>query len=619
MSENKLAFIKDYSSRYYKLGLFLVTLVICSAAIFTVSIKTLLSEEVEVTLSEVTTQGAAFIDERIANTLDSIVTISIFDVISDPGVDVTEKVAKLKPEVARKGFVRMGIADLNGNSLTTDGLNANISHRDYFKKSLNNELVLSDVLVDLNNDKEFVVVYSAPIFRDGNIVGVLFAVDEKNKLNQLLEQIYYSGRANSYLINSDMEVLMTSEQVVIPPHTSLFSIVNDYSAGSTDKIKSDITKQKNGVGSYIYKNDKKFVGYSRIKNTDNWYMFISSPEEVVLERADKITNLVITLLLSLSLVFIFLIYHTNKMNTQFVKELAENEERYRIINEHTNDIIIDWDLKNKFIFTTTAWKDIFGFQLEVFPDDSFNLENIYPEDNVLLADGIKTLLDGSSPAPIDIRLKDKNDNYLWFNFTMVGIFDEQIPTRIISVLKDINDAKVRQNLLKTKAEYDPLSKLFNRATFEENAQEEIKIAKILMKRLAFIFVDIDDFRFFNNNFGHAFGDRVISFIGGNLKKHVEGKGFAGRNGGDEFIMCINKDSVVDDIENFVLTLMSDLKQGIPVREDTNNTPVGCSIGIVFYPDLTDNYDDLVKNADAGMYQAKKSGKGTYTIITKMEV
>lgn len=200
MPKNKLEFIREYTSKYYKVGLFLIALVIVSALMFTISIKDLLRKEVEVTLSEVTTQGAAVIDEKIANALDSIASITTLDIISNPDINLTEKVNKLQAEVVRKGFIRMGIANLNGDAVTTDGITTNIGHRDYFKKTLQGEWTLSDVLKDLTNEQELIVVYSVPIFRDNNIVGVLFAVDEKEGLNQLLEQIYYSGKANSYVI-----------------------------------------------------------------------------------------------------------------------------------------------------------------------------------------------------------------------------------------------------------------------------------------------------------------------------------------------------------------------------------------------------------------------------------
>ena len=116
------------------------------------------------------------------------------------------------------------------------------------------------------------------------------------------------------------------------------------------------------------------------------------------------------------------------------------------------------------------------------------------------------------------------------------------------------DKKSEMKLIK-RANYDSLTELFNRIAFNKHVENELLLAKIRKDKRAILFIDIDDFKHYNDNYGHACGDDVLKFIAQTIKNQVLDCGFAGRYGGDEFVICLNSSNVVDNIENFAKAII----------------------------------------------------------------
>ena len=166
--------------------------------------------------------------------------------------------------------------------------------------------------------------------------------------------------------------------------------------------------------------------------------------------------------------------------------------------------------------------------------------------------------------------------------------------------------------LENKAMIDPLTQLYNRRMFEEMANEAMNQFPVHSQAqypyLIFMFIDIDDFKNFNDRFGHEFGDRVIRFIGHTIRNTVGNLGFACRHGGDEFIICISHEDTIRDINDFLKRLMDRLAAGMNVRKN-ETIEVHCSIGVVSFPQHGSTLDELISHADDEMYNVKESGKG----------
>ena len=320
--------------------------------------------------------------------------------------------------------------------------------------------------------------------------------------------------------------------------------------------------------------------------------------------------LVFIVIALLSIIFIYIL----KNKKEYIEALKISDYRYKIISEQTENIIFDWDLTKNTTYFSAAWNNKFTCSppLNILTDD---FSSLYSADIPLLKTAIAKLVTGEQIAAFDVRVKTAHQKFVCVNIHPTLIFNEEKkPIRIIGVITDVTARRLKEIEIKQKTEYDALSKLLNRITFEERARQTLETAASNQQPLAFLFVDIDDFRLFNNEYGHAFGDRVITFIGSCLNNFAHNIGFAGRNGGDEFIVCVTDPNSINNIEYITNRLQAFLKDGLHARESDPKISVGSSIGIVKFPESGKTYDELIKKADEGMYKAKAAGKGRYYLL-----
>lgn len=156
------------------------------------------------------------------------------------------------------------------------------------------------------------------------------------------------------------------------------------------------------------------------------------------------------------------------------------------------------------------------------------------------------------------------------------------------------------------AQHDPLTGLPNRALFNDRLQQELARAKRQDGRFAMVFLDLDQFKPINDNYGHAIGDQILKEVAKRLQKCVRAADTVGRIGGDEFVVLLahlsETDHVLELADKFRLALKA------PFAVNGQPLPLSCSVGVAVYPDNGTDAITLVKNADEAMYRAKDAGR-----------
>lgn len=126
-------------------------------------------------------------------------------------------------------------------------------------------------------------------------------------------------------------------------------------------------------------------------------------------------------------------------------------------------------------------------------------------------------------------------------------------------------------------------------------------------------MDVDNFKYVNDNFGHMFGDEVLITVADIIKDAVEDCGVAGRIGGDEMMIFIENVADRAELKSVLRTIRTNVEWAYKgVRDDLH---LSCSMGAAAWPKDADNYDDLFKIADKMLYRAKENGKNRYIIYT----
>ncbi len=177
--------------------------------------------------------------------------------------------------------------------------------------------------------------------------------------------------------------------------------------------------------------------------------------------------------------------------------------------------------------------------------------------------------------------------------------------RIIGVTQDITERKASEEELYRSANYDPLTKLRNRPNFMDSANQLLAQASRHEQQLAFLFIDLDNFKPVNDTFGHDVGDLALQEFSSKLLSVLREEDIACRFGGDEFVVLLPYIEHAEDAEDVAHRLIEILKQ--PFSASGLNSSVQGSIGISIYPKDGISCKELIRRADEAMYEAKRAG------------
>lgn len=168
---------------------------------------------------------------------------------------------------------------------------------------------------------------------------------------------------------------------------------------------------------------------------------------------------------------------------------------------------------------------------------------------------------------------------------------------------------------------DPLTRLPNRSLFIKYLELSIQQYKQPKEAFAVFFIDLDEFKRVNDNFGHQAGDELLGEVAqtlmnsltkmGQTRTHQESQCMIARVGGDEFLLRLSGIRKQEAVAKFASDIVNSLKQPVYLSSVGESVVVGASVGVALYPDSGKSSEDLVKSADMAMYSAKENGKGRY--------
>ncbi|PTU31464.1 sensor domain-containing diguanylate cyclase [Stenotrophobium rhamnosiphilum] len=179
-------------------------------------------------------------------------------------------------------------------------------------------------------------------------------------------------------------------------------------------------------------------------------------------------------------------------------------------------------------------------------------------------------------------------------------------TGFIEVFSDITEQKEREDSLYQRATRDALTGVFSRGHFVEMANMEIDRARRFGEPLSVAMIDIDHFKAVNDTYGHAAGDKVIIALAQAVAGFIRKIDFIGRIGGEEFALLLpraNKEPALEVAQRLRLILA---EKSVDIGDATINFTV--SIGVAALRPTTRDLPDLMRNADAALYKAKREGR-----------
>jgi diguanylate cyclase (GGDEF)-like protein/PAS domain S-box-containing protein len=189
----------------------------------------------------------------------------------------------------------------------------------------------------------------------------------------------------------------------------------------------------------------------------------------------------------------------------------------------------------------------------------------------------------------------------------------QCNIRDITERKQAQDALLKsQALLREQSVRDHLTGLFNRRYMEETLERELLRAARKQLSLGMIMLDVDDFKRFNDTWGHAAGDEILRELGGLLLRQVRGEDIACRYGGDEFIIVLPDASREVTRERAEL-VCEHAKQFHLQFEGQSLAAVTLSLGVAVFPEHGATSTGILRAVDAALYRAKHEGRGRVVV------
>lgn len=226
----------------------------------------------------------------------------------------------------------------------------------------------------------------------------------------------------------------------------------------------------------------------------------------------------------------------------------------------------------------------------------------------------------SEPRVLEFRMLRRDFTPVHVEATLVDLGDDPATGGTIITLRDVAERRLYETDLRRQAFHDQLTGLANRGHFFDRVEHALERCLRNGDRISVLYMDLDGFKRINDSLGHAFGDRVLAVVGERLSWSVRGGDMAARLGGDEFAVLLEEQAtpqaalaIAERIQSAVAT---------PIGVDGRQVRVGVSIGIASSETLGEAgatvtleplasgvlADELVRNADVAMYEAKHGGK-----------
>lgn len=283
--------------------------------------------------------------------------------------------------------------------------------------------------------------------------------------------------------------------------------------------------------------------------------------------------------------------------TTKANELEIREQQYRSLFAYHAEPIFLFDFYGEVLSVNEAGSSVLGHDTETLIGSNI-LDIIEQKDRTNYATVLHTLKNGR-PQTLDVDVvTEDGSKRVWQLMNIPMIIDGEVEG-IYAIVKDITQMIVQQEQIYYQANHDSLTGLHNRYAL----QEQIERLILEGRPFSLMFSDLDGFKEINDQFGHHMGDELLQHIGHQLQHALLPNEYAGRLGGDEFIVVAEHGD-----DELLVERLRRLVYRPPYFMNGTLVEIHASIGIVRYPEHGSTLKHLLANADLAMYKAKEKGR-----------
>lgn len=495
--------------------------------------------------------------------------------------------------------------------------------------------------------------YTLPITYQSIVYGYVKLTLKADFLKNLLDSISSDEFTHFVLVDSKENVICSNANKTLT--------LSEYNSSFKCNIILTDTFKKPGSNSNIYDDrhglNYKTLIYNTVPNTyivgnkDYWtFVCVSDTSSIISKTfsgiAESYVLVAVLILIALVTAFVFnfqkwsdldKICDTLKQFTRGavppklvvnnrgdIKELADNinlisadaMENYKLIsqiNEMTKNVVFEYNMPEDRVRVFGNFNKYFGFRPK---SESFKDSFLCADSNCVIASQKHEFAEFFDKAFAGESLSKEFNfetiykDYAWWRIQSMPIVEDDKIVKVLFVMVNTDRIKKREANLRRLAEYDQLTQIYNRKTFEVTLTNEIDVFTMRNHKTSVMFIDIDDFKHYNDDYSHAVGDEILVFVAKTITELVKKHGFCGRYGGDEFVICFREDQNVKS-DTLARTIISKFSAGFDSSIVNHHFKVNCSIGINYLVEGKSDIYSIMKCADEAMYSIKKKQKNGF--------
>lgn len=307
---------------------------------------------------------------------------------------------------------------------------------------------------------------------------------------------------------------------------------------------------------------------------------------------------------------------TTREVNRLVSELSASDERYALVLAGANDGIYDIDLARGTGYFSPRANEMLGFAPETLEiEDDGLLPRIHPEDHPRFMHVYGDAIGHAAPVlDCEVRLIREDGQPLWIKTRAAIVYGEDgRAIRIVGSLTDISERKRHEEQLLRDAFHDRLTGLPNRALLTDRLSQQIRLSdRRGAAPFTLLLLDLDNFKTINDSMGHPVGDEMLVSVARRLEAAIRPGDTVARLGGDEFAVLV--EGIGD--ESGMALVLARLQAAIeePLDLHASRIVATASVGVVLSADAADSPEEILRDADVAMYQAKQAGRRTHVVF-----
>ena len=441
----------------------IIIITILSVTFFTsaLSIKSLKNTSTNL-LSQISNLSAKNINDLLSENVKSVESLAHNPLIINNNTPIEDKLSILRNEMSYQKHCDIGIADLNGDLILSDGSTVNISEYDFFKSAINGNSYISEPFQSKFKSYPTIAI-SAPIKDGMDLTGIVVAFKYDNYISNLSKDISFLNSGNACIIDSSGKLIGHNNNVYVSEGMNISDLLTDKNGSKLDELISSINKYESGTLEVVSEEKLQTLSYSKIPLT-NWSVLVTVDNSDILDSLGKlkltstITGIISLVLISLVMILSIsrisknILYtsdimrnfangnFTPKVNTKFLKDKTE-------IGTMCNSLAA---IQSSIYNSITNIKT----NSSTLNDESYNLSAISEELSSLIENVVNSIDD------ISTGIKNQTDN-LEKSSTSLDEFGEKISL----ISNEVNDVTNR-------------SKNIGKQSDKSNAELEILITSI---------------------------------------------------------------------------------------------------------------------------------------------